>query len=60
MKYRVTLLESERGWGQETWTEDYNTYEEAYARIKSVNDANVSDTAPDWYMMADIDVEIIE
>ncbi len=60
MKYRVTLLESERGWGQATWTEDYNTYEEAYARIKSVNDANVSDTALDWYMMADIDVEVIE
>ena len=37
MKYRVTLLESERGWGQDTWTEDYNTYEEAWARIKSVS-----------------------
>ena len=60
MKYRVTLLESERGWGQDTWTEDYNTYEEAWARIKSVNEKNVSDTAPDWYMMADNEVEIVE
>ena len=60
MKYRVFLLESERGWGQDTWTEDYATYEEAWARIKSVNEANVSDTAPDWYMMAEAKVEIVE
>lgn len=60
MKYRVTLLESERGWGQETWTEDYNTYEEAQRRIWSVNAENTSDTAPDYYVMADNDVEVIE
>jgi hypothetical protein len=60
MKYRVFLVESERGWGQDYWTEDYNTFEEAKARIKSVNDANVSDTAPDWYMQAEDRVEAVE
>lgn len=60
MKYRVTLLESERGWGQNIWTEDFDTMEEAQRRIWSVNAENTSDTAPDYYVMADNDVEIIE
>jgi hypothetical protein len=60
MRYRIFLLESERGWGQEYWTEEYNTYEEAKSRIKFVNEQNVSDTAPDWYMQAEDRVEVIE
>ena len=60
MKYRVTLLESERGWGQNIWTEDFDTMAEAQRRIWSVNAENTSDTAPDYYVMADNDVEVIE
>lgn len=35
MKYRVFLMESERGWGKEYWHEDYDTYAEAKERIRA-------------------------
>ena len=60
MKYRIFVIESERGWGQERWTEDYDTFEEARKRIKEVNDKNTSDFAPDWYMQAEDRVEAVE
>lgn len=59
-KYRVHVLESERGWGQDRWTEDYDTLEEAKARIKSINRKNTSIRAPDWYMQAEERVEVVE
>lgn len=59
-KYRIFLVESERGWGQKRWREDYDTYEEAKSRIKEVNSQNTSLTAPDWYMQADDRVEVVE
>ena len=60
VKYRINIVESERGWGQDNWTEDYNTYEEAAARIDSVNSKNTSSIAPDWYMQADEKIEAVE
>jgi hypothetical protein len=60
LKYRVYLMESERGWGQERWTEDYDTYEEALQRIQSVNAENTSSVAPDWYMQAEEKIEAVE
>lgn len=60
LKYRVYLMESERGWGQERWTEDYDTYEEALQRIQSVNDKNTSSVAPDWYMQAEERIEAVK
>jgi len=59
-KYRVFLFESERGWGQDSWTEDYNTHAEAKERIRSVNAKNTSPTAPDWYMIAEDRIEAVE
>ena len=59
-KYRIQLVESERGWGQEYWHEDYDTLAEAKERIRSVNADNTSLTAPDWYMRADEFVEAVE
>lgn len=59
MKYRIFLLESERGWGQKRWTEVYDTVEEAWERIKQVNDRNVSIVAPDWYMQAEDRIEVV-
>lgn len=53
-------MESERGWGQEYWTEDYDTLEEAMKRIRSVNAKNTSKHAPDWYMQAETRVETID
>lgn len=60
MKYRVQLMESERGWGRDYWHEDYATFEEAKKRIEEVNSRNTSPTAPDWYMQADTRIEAIE
>ena len=59
-KYRIIVVESERGWGREYWTEDFNSLAEAEARIREINLANISATAPDWYMQAQSGVEVIE
>lgn len=59
-KYRIELMESERGWGQDYWHEDYDTYEEAKDRIKTVNARNTLEVAPDWYMQAYPDIKVVE
>lgn len=58
-KYRLHLMESERGWGQDFWHEDYDTRAEAERRMKEVNDQNTATVAPDWYMQAQR-IEIVE
>lgn len=58
MKYQLTVMESERGWGQEYWKEVYDTYEEAVTRAHEINSANLSEHAPDWYMRA-LDIKSI-
>ena len=58
--YRIFVTESESGWGQETWTEDFTTIELAKKRISDINSDNISDTAPDWYMKADQRIEVVE
>lgn len=60
MKYRITLVESERGWGQEYWTEDYDSCVEAEERIRSVNAKNTAEKAPDWYIAAFPEIKIVE
>ncbi len=60
VKYRVHLMESERGWGQDYWSEDYDSLEEAKERIRKVNADNTSLVAPDWYMQAEERIEAIE
>lgn len=59
IKYRLHLVESERGWGQDYWHEDYDTRAEAEARKAYVNSFNTSTTAPDYYMQAN-EIELIE
>lgn len=59
VKYRVKMMESERGWGQDYWNEDFDTREEAEARVKSVNAKNKSPVAPDYYIQA-LGIELIE
>lgn len=58
-KYRLHLMESERGWGQNYWHEDYDTREEAEDRMNEVNGRNTAAVAPDWYMQARR-IEIVE
>lgn len=51
-KYRITVIESERGWGRTEWDEDYDTLGEAQDAIERINAANTSVYAPDYYIMA--------
>lgn len=60
VKYRVHLMESERGWGREYWHEDYDTYEEAQKRVEEVNSKNTGSTVPDWYMQAEETIEAVK
>ena len=60
LKYRIHVMESERGWGRDYWTEDYNTYDEAKKRIDEINSKNTSWAAPDWYMQAETKIEAVE
>lgn len=53
IKYRVNLIESERGWGQTLFlTKYFETLEEANAYKKSENALNTSIVTPDYYMYA--------
>jgi len=58
--YRIQVMESERGWGQDYWHEDYDTYEEAAARIKDINAQNTAKSAPDYWMQAEPAIIAIE
>ena len=59
VKYQITVTESERGWGQDTWTENFDTLQEAKSRILDINSKNTATMAPDWYMIADTTVKVI-
>ena len=59
-KYRITIIESERGWGRSYSHEDYNTRAEAEAAIKRINSLNTSTVVPDYYEVADSRIEIVE
>lgn len=53
VKYRVDIIESERGWGQKV--EDRKYFDELADAEKYVNDFNADndkDYVPDWYMRA--------
>ena len=59
-KYRIQLVESERGWGQEYWQEEFDSHDQAMLRIKEVNSRNTSLVAPDYYVRAESQIEAIE
>ncbi len=53
LKYRVEYYESERGWGSDSWTTDYNSEEEAMEWVKKTNDKYCSSSkTPDYYIKA--------
>ena len=60
VKFRIKCMSSERGWGRNYWTEEFNTIEEAKARIKHYNDQNTEEMAPDYYEIAFNNVEAVE
>lgn len=53
-KYRVLIIESERGWGQKVdEVKDFDTSEEATKFVQDYNDKhNPPGPVPDWYMVA--------
>lgn len=51
--WRVTVIESERGWGQKV--DEYRrfqTKEDAWRWADEFNSRNTASMAPDWYMQA--------
>ncbi len=54
--FRLTILESERGWGSKREYEFFESYQEALDRKAHINSFNVEKQAPDWYMIAE-DIE---
>ena len=51
--YKVTIIESERGWGQKIDDVKYfTTEEEAQQFCEEFNKDNTEAVAPDWYMVA--------
>jgi len=60
-KFRVTTIESERGWGQRYECELFNTFEEAKTYRDSINSFNKPwVVTPDWYVVADQTIEVVE
>ena len=52
-KFKVLIIESERGWGQRVdETKYFDTKEEAEKFIEDYNKQNNEDKVPDWYMYA--------
>ena len=59
VKYRVKMMESERGWGRDYWDVDFDTREEAEKYMNETNARNTSLVAPDYYIQAR-SIEVIE
>jgi hypothetical protein len=61
MKFRVYIMESERGWGQRVEeVRMFDTYEEAAELVTEYNSCNNEDVVPDWYMYATDPQRVIE
>lgn len=58
-KFKVTVIESERGWGQKVdEVREFDTYDEAAEFRDSINKQNTSPAAPDIYWQASDPVEV--
>ena len=59
MKWQVTIIESERGWGQRVdEVKTFKTKAAADKFVKEYNAHNNKATVPDWYMYAEQPVEV--
>lgn len=51
--YKVTIIESERGWGQKIDEVKYfDNEQEARQFVSEFNSSNTATEVPDWYMYA--------
>lgn len=58
-KFKVTVIESERGWGQKVdEVRTFDTYDEAAEFRDRINGKNTSPTAPEIYWQAGDPVEV--
>ena len=60
IKFRVNTVQSERGWGQTYGCDDFDTYDEAKAYRDKINSYNTASTTPDWYIIAEDRIDVIE
>jgi hypothetical protein len=59
MRFRVDIIESERGWGQKIDEQRFfNDANEAYKFVEEFNAQNTAPAAPDWYMYAQDPVRV--
>lgn len=59
MRFRVDIIESERGWGQKVDSQKFfESADEAYQFVERFNANNNEDYAPDWYMRAEDPVRV--
>ncbi len=59
MKYKVRMMESERGWGQKHWNEYFDTPEAAAKYWKEMDDQNEPGPAPDYYIQPIGAIEVV-
>jgi len=63
-KFKVTTVESERGWGRRYETELFDTFDEAKAYRDRINSFNKplgkNDPVPEWYMYAEDEIGVVE
>lgn len=65
LKYFITVIESERGWGQKQETWEYDTFEDAQDAINRINEDNQKQWerdhfVPDWWIMVRGGVQVKE
>lgn len=59
MRFRVDIIESERGWGQKIdETKYFDDATEAYKFVEDFNSKNNLPYVPDWYMYATAPVKV--
>ena len=60
-KFRVTVVESELGWGQKTEYQYFDTVEKAIEYRDGINEVNEMESViPDWYMVAEKEIVVVE
>lgn len=53
-RYRLKMMESERGWGQKHWSgQSFLTMEEAKKEKDRINAENTDPITPDYYIKCD-------
>lgn len=60
IKYRVNVIESEAGWGQSHDSVFFDTAQAAIAYRDNINSKNTKEVVPDWYMVAEQEIVIVE